>query len=89
MKELFNCSCHSRDHTFIWDYDSDPDWHSVILSPYLSMSDNIWTRLKIAFSYVFMNKQSRGCFDEILLERSDVERLNQLTAKALQEWPQR
>lgn len=78
--EYFQCECHSDDHTFKLEIDSDDG--QLILTPYLRQSGKFWHRVAAAFKFIFNERYGLGYWDCVLVKNEDVERLKGVIDKA-------
>ena len=76
-RELFVCDCGDTAHQFVvsW-YPDDPDWNDLLyFSVHLNQSYSFWKRLWNGIKHAFGYRCRFGAFDEILLNKHDVKRL--------------
>lgn len=73
-KEILECACYSNEHMYVIGYIEDK---LVYISPHLQ-SKSFWYRLKYAIKYIFGYKCMFGCFDEILISKSNYKPLKNI-----------
>lgn len=75
MEELYKCECSSNEHMFIINLDEDnPDNKIIYIHLHLT-NVSFLKRLKNAFKYIFGYKCKYGCFEEIIINKNDKQRL--------------
>lgn len=80
MKEYFECSCNSSQHTLKFEFDDDKELPLIYVSIFLS--EFPWyMRLFEALKYVFGYKCRYGHFDEFILKKQDCDRLIDIIVK--------
>jgi len=76
--ELFICECSSAEHQMIirWDdWDGTDEEDFVFVTIHLNPERSIWKRIKHAVMYIFGYRCRYGHFDEIVLKKSDANKL--------------
>ena len=83
--EHFTCDCHTKEHTFQFSLDIDPEWgNSVYLTPFLITYRNVFERAWYALKYVFGQVRWKGAFDEVHLTPADIVRFKQFIDLAVE-----
>lgn len=73
--ELFVCACEDVDHQMIIGmFDDEPELYVSIHLVRAGFFRRLWTGIK----YILGKKSKYGDFDEILLEKKDIDRLRQI-----------
>lgn len=75
-KELLICKCYSPEHQvlFRWFDDDEEVYMEVLLNPEYKW----WKRVWIAIKYIFGYKCKYGMFDEVILNKEDVPKLEKI-----------
>lgn len=77
-KEVLDCACHSIDHAYIITFDKDFGNENIVyIEPHLT-DGGFWHRLKYAIKYLFGWKSRYGCFDEIIITKSNYQPLKDI-----------
>lgn len=78
--EIIICECGSAEHQIIFQYDKPTKgWApQVYMSIHLTTYKNIWQRIKYAIKYVFGYKCRFGAWDEILIDKKDLYKIEGL-----------
>lgn len=81
-REIFICQCHSLEHQISFWYDKYQN--DLYCEPHLSTHRGFWGRVKIAIRYIFGCKKGKyGAWDEIILKKDDVKKLNKSLKKII------
>jgi len=73
VTEFFRCDCASTEHQFVIDYwDGDDE---LIVSVHLNPLEPWYKRVWMAVRYVFGYTSCYGSFQEVILQRDQVDRL--------------
>lgn len=76
--EIIICKCSSTEHQIHfgwWDEDEDGDvYMSVLLNPEYKW----WKRIVLAVKYIFGYKCKYGQFDEVILDKKDIPKLEKI-----------
>ena len=75
---LFICECGSMEHQFIVSFDQDKDWNKYVYVHIHLNNGSFFRRLKNAVKYLFGYKCKYGCFDEVLLDKPQTKKLNDI-----------
>ena len=77
-RELLICKCSSDEHQIIfhwWDDDDDGEvYMSTLLNPEWRWYRRIWEAIK----YIFGHRSKYGMFDEIILDKNDIPKLEKI-----------
>ena len=75
-RELLICKCHSSEHQviFTW-FDDDEEVYMEVL---LNTEYKWWKRIWVAIKYIFGYKCKYGMFDEVILNKEDVPKLEKI-----------
>ena len=77
-KEILDCACYSIEHAYIITFDKDFDNENMVyINPHLT-DGGFWHRLKYAFKYLFGWKSRYGCFDEIIINKTNYQPLKHI-----------
>ena len=77
-EEILICQCHSIEHSIVFLYDdSDLDDQFVYMNIHLQKQP-LWRRIKYAIKYIFGHQSNVGAFNEIILDKEDVPKLERL-----------
>lgn len=77
-QELFVCDCGDIAHQMVFTFDDDPDWRGVYVEFHLNKGVRWWKRIWIAIKYIFGHQSRFGAFDEVILQKKDAERLQEV-----------
>ena len=78
-EEIFLCECHSPDHMFYIIYDEE--WKETFMYVHLRKK-SFWQRLKYGIKYIFGYQSRYGAFDEIILRKEDLPKLQKIIDKS-------
>ena len=82
-REVFHCVCCSPSHHFfIWESIEDGIVDDICIEVHLDNFMPFYKRLWTAIKYLF-KKIPRGCYDEILLEKPEVQKLIKVLQKSV------
>lgn len=75
-EELLICECSSCEHQIIFRWDNDE--HEVYMETHLANNKNFFVRLWHALKYAFGYRCRYGEFDEVILRKEDVDKLQKV-----------
>lgn len=73
--DLFVCQCCSMEHQFVVSFDPDEEWNEYVYVHVHLNNKSFFKRLILSIKYLFGHKCKYGCFDEVLLDKSQTKRL--------------
>ncbi len=73
--EIFECSCHTPEHTLVFNYLSGKDYSEVYASVFLSSYRGFFGRCWSSLKYIFGYKPCWGHFDCFTLRNEDLDRI--------------
>lgn len=76
--KLFICKCDNVEHQIIFSYFDDSDDKEVYASIHLRPKQNFWERIITGIKYIFGYKSMYGDFDEFILKKEDVHKLEEI-----------
>lgn len=75
---LFICQCENTEHQMIFSYFPDDEDREVSISIYLRPESSIFQRIKNAVKYILGHRSRFGDFDNFLLRKEDVGKLQKV-----------
>jgi hypothetical protein len=83
-RDVFFCVCNTPSHNFcIWESIEDGKVDDICIEVHLDNFMPFYKRLWTAIKYLF-KKIPRGCYDEVILEKPNVEKLVNALNKSLE-----
>lgn len=78
QRETLICQCNSEEHqfSFVW-FEDEQGQGEVFMEIHLT-PDTFWRRLKKAIKYIFGHRSEYGDFDEVILKKTDVTKLERV-----------
>ena len=77
-RETLICQCNSEEHqfSFVW-FEDEHGKGEVFMEIHLT-PHTLWGRLKNAIKYIFGHRSVYGDFDEVILKKEDVHKLEKI-----------
>jgi len=72
---LFVCQCCSMEHQFVVSFDPEEEWNEYVYIHVHLNNKSFFKRLILSIKYLFGYKCTYGCFDEVLLDKSQIKKL--------------
>lgn len=79
--QYFGCSCHSSEHTLMFNYyrdDDDPSLSEIYTTTYIGSTETFWRRLWQFIKFLFGYRCRYGDFDCFSMKAKDIDRLMSL-----------
>lgn len=77
-EEILICKCESPEHQILFRWWDDCDNGDVYMEILLNPEYKWWKRIWIAIKYIFGYKCKYGMFDEIILDKKDIPKLEKI-----------
>lgn len=86
--EIEVCKCGSLEHQVIFQFDPDPGYNDMMyINVHLNPDRPWYRRIGLAIKYIFGYKSSYGHYNEVVLDRAQVERIQKRFKFALSKMP--
>ena len=78
QNELIICKCHNSEHQIIFKYWDDDLHDYVYMDVLINPEYKLWRRIKEAIKYIFGYRSKYGMFDEFILDKKDIPKLEKI-----------
>ena len=76
--EILICKCHSPEHQILFRWWGDDENGEVYMEVLLNPEYIWWKRIWVAIKYIFGYKCKYGMFDEVILNKKDIPKLEKI-----------
>lgn len=83
ISEFFICDCHEKGHSLFMDFDDAG--YACVTVPFKTHR-NFWQRIVIGVKYIFGLKENRYPYQDVMLNREEVENLEKFIKKGKEFW---